>query len=300
MKGMSPLNQKLSYAFAPLFILAAFAFFACFIAVGILMLSGDIVELRKVISKATLVLLILSIFPLRKYLKLSWQEIGFCRRPLFFKQMGYGLLLSLLTLAPVLLTLYGMDIHIIDGTRSWTPSKAVIKISVALLLALLISFAEEPLFRGILLSGFKRKLAICTSIMLSSAYYAALHFLKNKTDVPYEDISLSIAFQLTLETFANWFNPEIFSALISLWVVGLFLAIIRTDFKQSMGVCVGCHAGWVWQIKVSKDFLNTNEQSEWLYLVSSYDGVVGPLVTVWLTLAICSYLAWKKFKPKSS
>lgn len=287
--------RQLFYASLPLLLLLALALVACVLGYFILLLVGDVIELRKVISKGTQVLLILSIFPLRRWLQLSWPELGFAPGKEFIRQMGWGVLLGIATLLPVLLLLYGLDIHVIDVGKEWTLVKAGKKITIALLLALLISFLEEPLFRGILLAGYRRKMAVFAAVLLSSFYYAALHFLKSKTDIPYQELDITSGFRLLGEAFANWVNPEIFSALVALWVVGAFLAIIRIEFANSLGICVGCHAGWVWQIKVSKDFFDTNQHSDLLFLVSRYDGVVGPLVTVWLTLAIAGYYVWKKY-----
>jgi hypothetical protein len=45
---------------------------------------------------------------------------------------------------------------------------------------------------------------------------------------------------------------------------------------------------------MSKSLFNTDSSSEYLYLVSSYDGVIGPLVTAWLSLAIIGYFVYKK------
>jgi hypothetical protein len=59
---------------------------------------------------------------------------------------------------------------------------------------------------------------------------------------------------------------------------------------------MGCHAGWVWQIKMNGSLFNTDYNSEYLYLVSSYNYVVGPLVTVWLSLAIIGYFVYKKIR----
>jgi len=79
-------------------------------------------------------------------------------------------------------------------------------------------------------------------------------------------------------------------------VVGLFLVSIRTQIKNSIGICIGCHAAWVWQIKMAKDFFDTNKNSPYYYLVSDYyDGVVGPLVAVWLLLILIGYFGWKRW-----
>ncbi len=75
----------------PLFILLFFAALSSVFSYFILMIAGDIVSMRKIVSKAAQIFLLLSIFPLRHYLKLSWSDIGFSPKPLFFKQIAYGL-----------------------------------------------------------------------------------------------------------------------------------------------------------------------------------------------------------------
>ena len=77
-------------------------------------------------------------------------------------------------------------------------------------------------------------------------------------------------------------------------MVGIFLGVLRTQVKVSLGLCIGCHTCWVWQIKMSKQLFNTDFSSEYLYLVSSYDGVIGPLVTGWLMLAIAGYFVYQQ------
>ncbi|MCK5121632.1 MAG: CPBP family intramembrane metalloprotease [Methylococcales bacterium] len=287
--------KTIYYALVPLLILLFFAAISSVISYLILMIAGDIVSMRKIVSKAAQIFLLISIFPLRHYLKLTWSDIGFAAKSIFFKQIGYGLILGLITLMPVMIVLYAMDISIIDQAREWTAGKIISRVSLALLLALLISFAEEPLFSGILLAGLRKKMWLGLAAFLSATYYAAFHFVKTKTDIPYDELTIGSGFQLMAEAFANLLNPEIGSAFIALLVVGLFLVTIRTQIESSIGICIGCHAAWVWQIKLGKDFFNTNPNSEYYYLVSNYyDGVVGPLVSVWLSLAIVGYFIWKK------
>ncbi|MDD4914634.1 MAG: CPBP family intramembrane metalloprotease [Methylococcales bacterium] len=271
----------------PLALLLVLVACACLLGYGLLQLAGDIAGLDKIISKTTQLLLVLSIFPLKKYLRLSWLDLGFASSGrLFFKQLLKGLLLSLATLLPVLLTLYALDVHVLDLSRNWTAAKIAEKIGLGLLLALLIALFEEIVFRGLLLTSLRRQMGAMLAIVITSLYYAALHFLKSKTAIPFADISIGSGFKLMVEAFGNWFNPEILSAFVSLFVVGVFLAVLRSRIPHSLGLCIGCHCGWVWQIKVSKDVCNVNPQSAYLYLVSNYDGVIGPLVSVWLTLAI--------------
>ena len=287
--------KTIYYALVPLFILLFFSAISAVLSYIILMIAGDVISMRKIVSKGAQIFLLLSIFPLRHYLKLSWSDIGFAARSIFFKQIAYGLVLGLITLLPVMLVLYGLEINVIDHSKEWTADKIAIKMSLALLLALLISFGEEPLFSGILLAGLRKKMMLGLAAFLTATYYAAFHFVKTKTRIPYEELSITSGFELIAEAFTNVLNPEITSAFIALLVVGLFLATIRTQFKNSIGICIGCHPAWVWQIKMGKAFFDTNPGSDYYYLVSDYyDGVIGPLVSVWLSLGIVAYFIWKK------
>jgi len=274
----------------PLLILLAFAALSAILSYIILMVAGDILTMRKMVSKGAQIFLLLSIFQFRKYLRLSWAEIGFAPKAIFLKQLGWGLGLGLITLAPVMITLYYFDISVIDQTRLWTMDKVTIRSALALLLALLISIAEEPLFTGLLLASFRQKMSDRLAVILTASYYASFHFIKTKTDIPYQDLDITSGFKLMAEAFSNILNPDIISALIALFIVGVFLATIRTQVASSIGICIGCHTAWVWQIKMGKDFFNINPKSDYYYLVSSYyDGVVGPLVSIWLSLLIAGY-----------
>ncbi|MDD1622333.1 MAG: CPBP family intramembrane metalloprotease domain-containing protein, partial [Methylococcaceae bacterium] len=92
-----------AYALLPLALLVTLAACASLLGYGLLYQAGDVLPLAKLISKTTLVLLILSIFPLKKVLRLGWSDLGYAPSRVFFKQMGWGLLLALATLLPVLL-----------------------------------------------------------------------------------------------------------------------------------------------------------------------------------------------------
>jgi hypothetical protein len=109
-----------------------------------------------------------------------------------------------------------------------------------------------------------------------------------------ENVHFWTGFSLLKGAFLNVFNPIMFSSLVSLMMVGIFLGIVRTQIKSSLGLCIGCHASWVWQIKMSKSLFNTNLWSDFIYLVGGYDGIVGPLVTGWLLLEIVKYFVYQR------
>ncbi|MGR8929266.1 MAG: CPBP family intramembrane glutamic endopeptidase [Gammaproteobacteria bacterium] len=281
------------YALLPLAWLLFLAVLACLLGFGLLQAFGDVLPLNKTISKLTLILLLLGAFPLRKKLHFSWADLGFASPARFMKQMGLGLSLALVTLIPVILIEYALEVLVWDEGRQWSVGNLLGRIGLGLLLSLLIGLGEEFLFRGLLLGSLRRRFSVAAAVGISAFYYAALHFLKSYTQIPFEEQTLASGFMLMAEAFTNWANPRTFSALLALFVVGVFLAVIRIRVPQSLGLCMGCHAGWVWQIKLSKDFYNVNQHSDYLYLINSaYDGVIGPMVAIWLTVAL---FVWLRF-----
>ena len=283
------------YALVPLAVLLATTTLACFAGYFITLGLDGRFPISKVATKTTQLLLVLSIFPAMSWLKLNREYLGFAEKKRFFTQLWQGFGLGLLTLLPVFIIEYALGIHIIDETKNWTFSYTLEKIAGSLALALLISLIEEPIFRGLLFAGLKKKLNVMAAVLLSSSYYAALHFADSHTEIPYEQLSIFSGFSLMLEAFANILNPVNYSAFFALLMVGAFLGLIRTHIKAGLGLCIGIHTSWVWQIKMSKSLLNINAKSDYLYLVSPYDGVIGPLVTGWLMLAIMAYFAYRNF-----
>ena len=287
------LITALIYAVTPLLVLLAATFLACILAYVAVLIWDDGVSFRTIIKKSSQVFLVLSIFPLMRYLGLNKFDLGFAARPVFIKQIVSGFGLGFITLLPIFILLYLLGVDVIDKSLPWTFAWLSKTLVIELLLALLISCFEEPVFRGILLTGLNKKLSAGAAILIGAFYYAILHFLDSKTKIPAAEINLFSGFRLLGEAFTHLLNPEILSAFLALFAVGVFLGLLRTQVKASLGLCIGCHACWVWQIKLSKTLFNTNPNSDYLFLVSSYDGVIGPLVAGWLTFAITAYFLYR-------
>ncbi|MFI3156869.1 MAG: type II CAAX endopeptidase family protein [Methylococcaceae bacterium] len=294
------MKRYLVYSLAPLLVLLAATSTACLLGYLIALGLDDPSMLRKLIIRLTQILLLLSIFPMMAYLKFNKQDLGFTARSVFLKQVPLGFGLGLITLMPVFIILYVLGINIIDETQPWTLGLAGKKMFLSLLLGLLIAMVEESIFRGMLLAGLKKQLPVIAAVLISSAYFAALHFLDSKSQTPQQEFNVFSGFILLGDAFTNMLNPKNGSAFFSLLTVGIFLAVLRTQVKESLGLCIGCHAGWVWQIKMSGSLFNTDFSSEYLYLVSSYNNVVGPLVTGWLSFAIVGYFVYQKSRGKHS
>ncbi|MDP1666378.1 MAG: CPBP family intramembrane metalloprotease [Methylobacter sp.] len=286
--------KKIIYSIVPLLVLLSAASIACIVGYFIFQGIDGRLPLSKIITKSTQLFLVLSIFPAMAYLKFNKGDLGFVTKAVFLKQVLLGFGLGFVTLMPVFIAQYALGINIIDEAQQWSVGLVVEKMVISLLVALLVSMIEEPIFRGVLFAGLKKNLPVVAVILLSSTYYAALHFLDSHSEIPFQQAGILSGFTLLGEAFANLLNPEILSAFLALLMVGIFLGVLRAEVKQSLGLCIGCHTSWVWQIKMSKSLFNTDSSSEYFYLVSTYDGVVGPLVAGWLSLAIIGYFIYKK------
>lgn len=290
--------KKICLILLPLMILAICIVVAAVLGYFVFIAIDGRIDLDKIISKGALIFLLLCIFPARRWTKLTWSDIGFTTKQAFFRNLGQGFITGILTLLPVLFSLYALEINVLDTSKDLSLYFVAKSLLVAIFLALLISFAEEPLFRGVLLTGYSRTIGLLAGIFTSSFYYAMLHFMKTGKELALPDASLAGAFDLVADALANTVNPVNLPAFIALFVVGCFLAVIREKMQLGMGVCIGCHTAWVMQIKMTKKFFNTDTHSEYAWLTSSYDGVIGPLVTFWLLLVIFTYLFYSSYKKK--
>ncbi|MDO9162685.1 MAG: type II CAAX endopeptidase family protein [Methylococcaceae bacterium] len=283
------------YALMPLLVLLAITSNACLLAYLIAWGMDDPSLLRKLIIRITQISLLLSIYPLMRTLKLTKEDLGLAEKKIFISQLLRGFGLGILTLLPIFIVLYLFEINVFDDSQPWSVGLVLKKITIALLLASLIGIVEEMVFRGMLLAGLRRNLPVIAAVLLTSTYYAALHFLDSKSPVSAANFSLLTSFQLLIEAFINIFNPDNTAAFCALLMVGIFLAVIRVNNKHSLAVCIGCHAGWVFQIKMSKSLFNTNPNSEYLAIFEGHSGgILGPLATVWLAVLVVGYIFYKK------
>jgi len=288
--------KRIGYALVPLAVLLALSLLACGLGYLLIQIVGERFTLSKVISKTTLVFLVLSIFPAMRWLRINRSDLGFASGKKLLQQIPLGFALGLLTLLPVLWVEYQLGIRSLDQAKHWTVFLLAQKMGVVLLLALLIALIEEPLFRGLLIASMRRKMPLLAAVGVSAFYYASLHFLHSHSQIPSAQVTWSSGFKLLAEAFGNLLNPLYFSDWLSLCVVGIFLGLIRTRAPQNLGLCIGCHAGWVWQIKMNKSLFSTDLNSAYGFLVGYYDGVIGWLVAGWLSLFLLAYWAYRRLR----
>lgn len=216
---------------------------------------------------------------------------GLARKP-FLMTAGRGFIAGVCSLLPVVALMGLLDL------RELKPDLAVnalllLELALSgLLSGMAVALIEETFFRGAMHSGIARESGNSAAILLTALLYSAVHFLGSYR-IPVEELGPDSGVRHIVGTFANLLAPSrIIDAFLALFSVGVLLGVLRTH-SGNIATCLGLHAGWVWIITFLREGTTHNTDSQWGFLVSSFDGVVGWLVLAWtiiLTLAIRAWL----------
>ena len=131
------------------------------------------------------------------------------------------------------------------------------------LTAMVVAVIEETLFRGAILGLFRQSMRTLPAVVVTSALFSILHFLKP----PYDqnvDVHWYSGFQLLPQVFWQFSDPILLSGLFSsIFILGLMLAhaAVRT---RSLWLPIGIHAGVVFgKMSFSKLTHRTKDAMPW-------------------------------------
>ncbi len=155
------------------------------------------------------------------------------------RSLALGLVASILCAAaviPVILSGSGV-------ARSGMPTGALLWSSVTdLPAALLVGITEECFFRVLVLEALRRAVRLPLAVVLTTLFYASVHFLRPDKSFVYQSSPWSGFAYLgaVLERFSSF---EFAWPFVGLVVAGIVLGctIVRTG---SLWSCIGLHAGW--------------------------------------------------------
>ena len=147
-----------------------------------------------------------------------------------------------------------------------------------------------------LLTALLRGYGRITAMIQSSALYAAAHFLKYPDPLPGQELHWDTGIQM-FPTALRWFgSPGTPSALLSLFLFGMLLALVRMR-RDSLWPCIGMHAGLVTGYKIAGYCTDRVPGAEYEFLLSSNSPVLGWLAVAWLALALA---VCNRFCPSST
>jgi uncharacterized protein len=270
-----------------------------------LMATGWIeIEPHRVMGRLAQVLILVGLWPFLRWQGLANREaLGFGPGwPILKRAIVAGWWLGVLILLALVLALLELGVRLPDPSPdSWT--RIVARVVQALIGGLLIGVLEETFFRGAFYSAIRQRDGVRSAMLWSAVLYAVLHFMKPGALPESMAFDGTAAVWMFAYVFIDLFQWQHLDSLAALFMVGLFLALVR-ERTGHIGWCIGLHAGWVLVIQVNRRLTDGNDDSPLSFLASDYDGTIGWLATLWIGLLMTLYWAgsaglraWRECQP---
>ena len=259
--------------------------------------DGDISFFRSLVSRIGQGFLLLGLIPITQWLALQRTEFGLQKGIFSGIFRGFGLGVLTLSLHSFLLIFFGVRTPQI-------PDMGLIHLAAASLSAagagLGVALLEETLFRGALIAILMRIAGPRTAILVSALDYAALHFIGTYWTTDPALVGWDTGFRIALDGFSHLPAAEP-GSFLALFLAGVLLGTVRLYFRGGLAFSIGLHTGWVFVIKLFKPLTQIELTSPWIFLIGTYDRVIGYLSCIWiLFILILIYLFQRRFKASSA
>ncbi len=201
--------------------------------------------------------------------KFPFSDYGLDWKPSLFISIALGFSIGVLGL----IILFGVQFAL--GFIKWRfadtseQSQSLLSITVPILLiGLGVSFTEELIFRGFLVTQLQQDYSLWLTAAISSLIFAILHLI--------------------------WEVRETAPQLPGLWMMGMVLVLARLSDRGNLGIAIGLHAAWIWGIATfdtAQLITYTGKAPEWITGLNAKPlaGVVGILL-LFGTAAILSFI----------
>jgi membrane protease YdiL (CAAX protease family) len=179
------------------------------------------------------------LWPLLRALRLhSFRDLQLDRNRHAVRDVVGGILLASFPLLICSFLLIATRIFVLKTVMPWSSLVGVLGAAIA------VPLIEELFFRGLLLGILLRDLRPTVATLLTSAFFAVIHFLK-APDRPNEVVSWFSGFRSLANSFAQFADPMLVLALFAtLFLIGWILADARLR-TRSLFLPIGLHSGWI-------------------------------------------------------
>ncbi len=249
------------------------------------------VPFHRVLNRCLIILALAGMVPFVRQLGVrSSSEIGVVFPPGGLRDFAKCLLIGIASIAVVIgVAVVGGGRSLEGGIGSGGWGSIWVKAAAG---AFSVALVEELLFRGAILSGFRRTFGWIPALTLSSLVYSAVHFLSAARW--HGSVTWTSGFEL-LPKMAVGFTDStlIVPAFLTLALAGLALGFVYQRQRHLWG-CVALHAGWVLAIRLAAPLAPISENSN-LRLWGSdkvSDGWIGAAVLGLLCLWIIRWKTW--------
>ena len=246
----------------------------------------------RVLTRSVLLVLLILLIPLWKMV--SKETSGLIFGDFSFRQFLQSFLIGLFILAipVVVLLLLEVRLVVLDLQISFISILGILLVGIVL--ACLIGLFEEILFRGFLYGSLKKRVGGLIATLISSALYSSVHFLKptGELELPVNWLAGFIYLEQSIGNMILLHQD--WDARLSLMILGCFFCLVRERFN--LFCCIGLHAAFVVGIAISRQLTTVNLDSQFLGLISSYNEIIGQLVSFWLLLLVYAMYRSKRNK----
>ena len=230
---------------------------------------------RRVNDRIVLISVLLLLAPAYRMSGLRGRaDFGIPKRPDRARLFGAGLIVAVASMSLVYLIGLVAGVYGAAELDSGVVGE-LIKIIIGMLL---IGVIEEILFRGYILTALRKSLGAAPAILLSSALFALVHFIKPaEPEVTDQWYSGFLLFSNLFAKASDTFWPEV----CTLFGMGTVLATM-SYWTRSVYITIGLHAGWVWIMMLFRLFTENQGRLVWLYGPGEWisKGWVGPIMAL--------------------
>ena len=183
-----------------------------------------------------------------------------------------------------------LGIHVPATSASMVgPGSLARLLFAAIAVGLLVAVVEETLFRGALVSGLKPSTGAAGALLLTSAAYAAAHFVKFPPLPAGAEVHWYTSLEMLSQAFTRFRSPIVIDSFITLFALGLLLGLMRLA-RGHIAQCIGFHAGVVAGLKAAAEFADYSRGSGFDFLVNRWDPELGWLPTILLSAVTIGYV----------
>jgi membrane protease YdiL (CAAX protease family) len=241
---------------------------------------------RRVFNRSLMIVALAGLWPLVRNVGFrSWGELGYVRTSRWWRHVLIGFVLGIGSF------LLAITISMVIGNRSLATDKSIEEFIGAVLrytlVGLVVALIEETFFRGAIQGVFQRGMNTVLAVILASAIYSVLHYLKPRgADIAPDHISWTSGFAYLGEIARHSFaKRDDVIGFVTLFLAGCILGLAYARTK-ALYLPIGLHAGWVL----------ANESARWLDA-----GAIVEDMTTWpvlvLMLVVVGWLCATKLRP---
>ena len=190
-------------------------------------------------DRALLIAAVALLWPLFRSIRVrTIGDLDLARNPKGWRDVLAGFVFSAVPLLFVAALLIALHIFSLRYAMTWSGAGRIIGATIA------VPVIEEAFFRGLLLGILLRSNRRLMAIVVTSALYSILHFLKGTGQTPVI-VTWTSGFASIADSFSQFADPvQVAAGFTTLFLIGWVLADARLR-TRSLWLPIGLHAGWI-------------------------------------------------------